>query len=37
MTNIREVGSCYNSGKPNNCANTTANYCGRLENYLNGC
>ncbi len=37
MSNIREVGSCYNSGKPNNCAKTTADYCGRLETYLNNC
>lgn len=37
MSDIREVGSCYNSGKKNNCAKTTANYCGRLETYLNNC
>jgi hypothetical protein len=36
-SNIQQVGSCYNSGKANNCSNTTSNYCGRLENYFNNC
>jgi len=34
---IRNVGSCYNSGKPNNCPNTTKDYCGRVEKYFNSC
>lgn len=34
---IRQIASCYNSGKANNCANTTNNYCGRAENYYNNC
>ncbi len=34
---IRNVASCYNSGKPNNCSNTTNNYCGRVEAYYNSC
>lgn len=34
---IRNVASCYNSGKPNNCANTTNKYCDRVETYFNSC
>ncbi|HPN96905.1 MAG TPA: pilin [Candidatus Moranbacteria bacterium] len=36
-TDIRNVASCYNSGKPNNCAKTTKDYCGRVEKYYNNC
>jgi hypothetical protein len=45
-TEVRNVASCYNSGIPNNCANTTpkrmpdgslVNYCDRIENYYNSC
>jgi hypothetical protein len=32
MTDIQQVASCYNSGKPNNCAKTTDNYCTRVLN-----
>lgn len=28
---IQNVASCYNTGKPNNCANSTNNYCGRVS------
>ena len=35
--NIRNVASCYNSGKPNNCPRTTKDYCGRVERYFNSC
>lgn len=34
---IRNVASCYNSGKPNNCANTTNRYCDRVETYYKSC
>jgi hypothetical protein len=34
---INNVASCYNSGKPNNCPNTTSNYCGRVSSYFNSC
>lgn len=34
---IRNVASCYNSGKPNNCANTTNKYCDRVETYFKSC
>lgn len=36
-TNIRQVASCYNTGDPGNCHNSTRNYCGRVETYLNNC
>jgi len=29
--------SCYNSGKPNNCAKCTNNYCGRVRTFYNSC
>lgn len=29
---IRQIASCYNTGKPNNCANSTRNYCDRVAN-----
>ncbi len=32
---IRNIASCYNSGKPNNCARTTDHYCDRVETYFN--
>lgn len=34
---IRNVASCYNSGKPNNCAKTTNRYCDRVETYYKSC
>jgi len=36
-TDILNVASCYNSGKPNNCANTTNNYCDRVSDYYSSC
>jgi hypothetical protein len=34
---VRNVASCYNSGRPNNCPNTTKRYCDRVENYYKTC
>lgn len=34
---IRNVASCYNSGKPNNCEKTTNRYCDRVETYYRSC
>jgi len=34
---IQNIASCYNSGKPNNCARTTNNYCGRVNSYYGSC
>lgn len=31
-TDIRQVASCYNTGKPNNCAKAQNNYCDRVAN-----
>jgi hypothetical protein len=36
-TSVRGVASCYNTGKPNNCANSERDYCGRVEKYYNSC
>ena len=36
-TEINQVASCYNSGKSNNCSNTTSNYCGRVNSYYATC
>jgi len=35
LDNINGVASCYNSGRANNCAKTTKNYCGRVESCYN--
>jgi hypothetical protein len=33
---IRDIASCYNSGRPNNCDRTDGgDYCDRVENYYN--
>ena len=34
-TDVSGAASCYNSGKANNCANTTKNYCGRVQDAYN--
>lgn len=34
---VQNVASCYNSGSPNNCSNTTNNYCSRVQSYYDSC
>ncbi len=34
---VREAGRCYNAGPAGTCAQSTRNYCTRVENYYNQC
>lgn len=34
---MNQIASCYNTGRPNNCANAQNNYCGRVSTYYASC
>jgi hypothetical protein len=34
---MNQIASCYNTGRPNNCANAQNNYCGRVSAYYTSC
>ncbi len=36
-TDVRSIAACYNTGSSTGCAQSTKDYCGRIENFVNSC